>query len=148
MMDNIIENQMHNQDSLMDKSKEAMLLLVPQQLRNNDGLAPSVHTNITADADNIISIDMNQSTLSFHHAQDYLNEISCSVCLEPFVEGDILSWSKMMRCKHIFHFDCLVPWLLKKNCCPLCRVDLIKDIDFDKEEVITTTNAAGQQIVT
>lgn len=64
------------------------------------------------------------------HGQD-INTMLCSICLEPFSTGDLLSWSKVLRCQHIFHFNCLMPWLLKRNCCPLCRVDLVEDDDFD-----------------
>ena len=27
-------------------------------------------------------------------------------------------------CGHVFHSDCVIPWLLKQNTCPLCRYEL------------------------
>lgn len=30
----------------------------------------------------------------------------------------------MMPCKHLFHYDCLVPWLKTSGTCPVCRVSL------------------------
>ena len=41
---------------------------------------------------------------------------NCTICLENFKEGDIL---KRLGCLHIFHKDCIVPWLKGKNICPI-----------------------------
>ena len=54
---------------------------------------------------------------------DELPDNVCSVCLEEFKEDDIL---KKLNCEHIFHKDCLEPWLNNNNRnCPLCRTDII-----------------------
>ena len=46
----------------------------------------------------------------------------CSICLDEFKEDDIL---KKLNCEHIFHKDCLEPWLNNNNRnCPLCRTDI------------------------
>merc|ERR1711907_184795 len=46
---------------------------------------------------------------------------SCTVCLAEFEAGDeVLE----MPCKHVFHKNCLLPWLNKKPSCPLCRNSL------------------------
>ncbi|KAG7552872.1 Zinc finger RING-type [Arabidopsis thaliana x Arabidopsis arenosa] len=47
---------------------------------------------------------------------------SCSICLKSLV-----SRSKAltrMSCSHVFHNDCLVEWLYRKNTCPICRTVL------------------------
>lgn len=43
------------------------------------------------------------------------NHKNCSICLTPFEIGE-----KAVRipCKHIFHEDCLVPWLKQNGTCP------------------------------
>lgn len=41
-----------------------------------------------------------------------------------------LSWSKTFKCKHIFHSECLIPWLMKHEDCPCCRTTLITTQDF------------------
>lgn len=44
---------------------------------------------------------------------------SCSICLEDFVAGDKL---RMLPCKHLYHHDCILPWLTeRKTTCPLCK---------------------------
>jgi len=47
-------------------------------------------------------------------------DASCVVCMEPMPPG---SKAKAMPCGHLFHDECLVAWVKKKNSCPTCRFD-------------------------
>ena len=62
---------------------------------------------------------------------DDTDHLTCSVCLDAFKAGDTLSWSKDLRCKHVFHGGCLLLWLMKNDDCPMCRTTLIQDVDYD-----------------
>lgn len=44
----------------------------------------------------------------------------CPICFEDFCEGDIAS---ILPCYHIFHKNCIEPWIKKANNCPTCRID-------------------------
>jgi hypothetical protein len=46
-------------------------------------------------------------------------KLACSVCQDCFVEGD--SAVLELPCHHLFHSDCILPWLDKHNSCPDCR---------------------------
>jgi len=45
----------------------------------------------------------------------------CSICLSEHCATG--GWRRL-PCKHIFHKTCLVEWLQRSRCCPLCRRDL------------------------
>lgn len=54
---------------------------------------------------------------------DELPDDSCSICLEEFKSGDNI---KKLNCTHIFHKECLEPWLNDNNRnCPMCRTDIL-----------------------
>ncbi|XP_039132280.1 E3 ubiquitin-protein ligase CIP8-like [Dioscorea cayenensis subsp. rotundata] len=47
--------------------------------------------------------------------------VSCVICLEEFVSGDVI---KRLPCSHVFHGDCIDGWFVRKDSCPLCRFTL------------------------
>ncbi|KAK6933679.1 E3 ubiquitin-protein ligase RNF126-like, zinc-ribbon [Dillenia turbinata] len=52
--------------------------------------------------------------------------IFCPVCKDPF---SLDSEAKELPCKHIYHPDCILPWLSHRNSCPVCRYRLPTDFD-------------------
>ena len=42
----------------------------------------------------------------------------CSVCWEDFSLDEMVN---QLRCEHIFHKDCIKPWLELHATCPVCR---------------------------
>ena len=41
----------------------------------------------------------------------------CAICMDDVEVGDV---QRVLRCGHVYHQQCIDPWLLKKKVCPLC----------------------------
>lgn len=82
-----------------------------EQLSANDRRGPPPAARSSIDAMPTIRI-----------AQRHLRSDShCPVCKDKFELG---SEAKQMPCNHIYHKDCIVPWLVQHNSCPVCRQEL------------------------
>ena len=56
-----------------------------------------------------------------NYNKKYYNEKMCNICLENFKLQDKII---ILKCKHVFHYDCIHDWLNKeKTTCPICRLD-------------------------
>lgn len=73
----------------------------------------------------------------FCHGVAEDNEQTCSICLEPFQEGEEVSWAKYLDlCNHVYHTKCISIWLEKNFDCPCCRANFFyKPIE---EQAITS----------
>lgn len=50
---------------------------------------------------------------------------SCAICLDTFEPSDIV---RGLICGHVYHSDCLDPWLTRRRaCCPICKRDYYKE---------------------
>lgn len=58
--------------------------------------------------------------------QDHLNSDAsqCAVCKDTFEEG---ANARQMPCKHMYHEDCILPWLEQHSTCPVCRYAMPTD---------------------
>ncbi|KAF0911635.1 hypothetical protein E2562_011643 [Oryza meyeriana var. granulata] len=89
-----------------------------QQLAENDpnryGTPPAAKSAVAALPDVAVSADM--------MAAD--GGAQCSVCMDDFHLG---AAAKQLPCKHVFHKDCILPWLDLHSSCPVCRFELPTD---------------------
>ncbi|XP_035308432.1 RING finger protein 215 isoform X6 [Cricetulus griseus] len=47
---------------------------------------------------------------------------TCAVCLDNFCNKQ---WLRVLPCKHEFHRDCVDPWLMLQQTCPLCKFNVL-----------------------
>eukprot|EP00920_Eleutheroschizon_duboscqi_P040315 GHVT01096640.1.p1 GENE.GHVT01096640.1~~GHVT01096640.1.p1 ORF type:complete len:483 (-),score=70.29 GHVT01096640.1:1559-3007(-) len=53
----------------------------------------------------------------------------CAICRDGYREGDEVHrlTNDESACSHVFHCECIVPWLKEHNSCPVCRFELPTD---------------------
>jgi hypothetical protein len=88
-------------DCMMEKDSERMEksdLLIETLRSIRDGL----HLNI-----NSTDVDYSSKT--------------CTICCEDYKSGDDIVWSRNRKCKHAFHTECIIQWLMDHDDCPMCR---------------------------
>lgn len=82
-----------------------------EQLSANDRRGPPPASRSSIDAMPVVKITQRHLRSNSH----------CPVCQDKFELG---SEARQMPCDHIYHSDCIVPWLVQHNSCPVCRQEL------------------------
>ncbi|KFV68164.1 E3 ubiquitin-protein ligase RNF128, partial [Dryobates pubescens] len=48
---------------------------------------------------------------------------TCVVCIELYKPNEVV---RILTCNHLFHKNCIDPWLLEHRTCPMCKCDILK----------------------
>ena len=48
-------------------------------------------------------------------------ETECVICLKKIKNNDNM---RILSCRHTYHKECIDIWLMRKNCCPICNINL------------------------
>ena len=102
-----------------DQQFENLLNLIMQNDPNRYGTPPASEKSIDELKKELINDD--------NHENYSKNE--CSICKDNYKKGEVIT---IMPCEHVFHDDCLIPWLKRHNSCPVCRYELAtQDPDYE-----------------
>eukprot|EP00934_Nitzschia_sp_Nitz4_P007670 Nitzschia sp. Nitz4//scaffold37_size175936//10905//11743//NITZ4_002023-RA/size175936-processed-gene-0.169-mRNA-1//1//CDS//3329549719//7660//frame0 len=71
----------------------------------------------------------------------------CVICMDSYKDGEEVVWSKDPDCRHVFHRDCFVEYLVchkgKDRPCPTCRRDFCDRLDQPPVKSEKTIPVAG-----
>lgn len=63
----------------------------------------------------------------------------CAICLEDFaIKEEVM----VTPCQHMFHEECIVPWVKSKAQCPVCRSHLSEQTN-ERDEILSIMRAMG-----
>lgn len=71
------------------------------------------------------------------NCEEGVGDPTCPICREDMAVG------KKLRCRHVFHLECLKKWCERQQFCPICKVDLLLSL---KEEVFYTEDERIQGV--
>lgn len=107
----VSNNDAQHQANFGDIFMRSGLQELIEQLTSNGRQAPAPASRSAIDAMPTIKISRRHLNTDSH----------CPVCKDQFELG---TEARQMPCNHIYHSDCIVPWLVQHNSCPVCRVEL------------------------
>jgi hypothetical protein len=113
MMEQFFENLIAGQTSFLNEAMDP---------NNSQGAGPPP-------ASDAAIASLIQSSLTEKELKLLTNKL-CSVCCEGLVVGQVVS---RLPCGHLYHPNCVEPWLHRHCTCPACRYELPTD-DQDFEE--------------
>ncbi len=116
--------------SLMSFNEEAHMENIINYLMAND---PNKYGNPPASIDEVNKLEkIIVTNENINEVKKMAAESSCSVCKDDFlIEQSLIK----LPCNHIFHDDCILPWLKERNSCPTCRFELkTDDDDYEKKK--------------
>jgi len=68
-------------------------------------------------------------------------KLQCSVCWEDFVLNEPV---RKLPCSHLYHENCIVPWLQCHGTCPICRKSLVSESGSEQQR--NSLSAAAQAV--
>ncbi|KAI8578175.1 hypothetical protein K450DRAFT_248467 [Umbelopsis ramanniana AG] len=93
--------------------------------------SPPLFASVGTENDRIVKVSMTDTELAVMP--------SCAVCKEDYRMGER---ALKLPCYHVYHRDCIKPWLKRKKTCPLCR----RYVEYKSSSSSTrSTNAVAAQ---
>uniref|UniRef100_A0A672UE37 Ring finger protein 128 n=1 Tax=Strigops habroptila TaxID=2489341 RepID=A0A672UE37_STRHB len=65
---------------------------------------------------------------------------SCVVCIELYKPNEVV---RILTCNHLFHKNCIDPWLLEHRTCPMCKCDILKVLGVESVQVTVSSESSN-----
>jgi hypothetical protein len=106
--------------------------ILHQSFQQHQPMGPPPTAKKAIDTLPVFEYTKERETYMKHCGCEHLDQNNCcGVCLDEFALQDKLI---QLPCQHIFHLDCVKPWLTQHNTCPTCRFELpVEDLTKEKE---------------
>ncbi|KAL3841127.1 hypothetical protein ACJIZ3_025718 [Penstemon smallii] len=105
-----------------------------QVTRNNDHRVPP-QASTTASINALKTVKISKK-----HVR---SDSTCAVCKENFELG---SQVRKLPCKHLYHSDCILPWLEQRNSCPVCRQEITNECNNRNSREQSRSENRGRRI--
>jgi len=105
--------------------------VITQLLNNLDGTGPPP----------MPSQDITKLPTVLITSQETSKNLQCTVCMEDFVLNEPV---RQLACGHMYHNDCIVPWLEMHGSCPICRKLFNNQSGEDASSTETATASQAQ----
>lgn len=122
-----IEQELYMSDSSASSSEEQMYASQPPQVNFEDQLYMSAEQLNNFEQELFASDSEKQEDAAQKPVAPEVNlaqeaeekHLSCCICIENMKASEAVT---KLPCDHLFHSDCIEPWVALRNTCPICRV--------------------------
>lgn len=104
--------------------EDAQIVKQREMERKNHVIARILITEVT----NTVTEDKETESGSCSLDSSVEEDKCCPICYQCFVTGESIVKSLNKHCIHEYHKDCVLPWLLKSDECPMCRASFLDTI--------------------
>lgn len=113
-----IENKIENNEYISDEEEKNRVLEYLKKENEKNGINTNYFKVLSKkDAIKLIkNIKLKNQTSDFKSTE-------CYICFNEFKESQNII---KLPCLHLFHSNCLTPWLKSNHNCPTCKIDLSK----------------------
>jgi hypothetical protein len=123
-------------DAVIEKASAEMTLETESMDSIECGDRPDSTTTTTTadeerhDTDSPVRAEYSSSKNDNASNDDDHCDYDCAICMAGINKGDMICESGNPACRHVFHQECMMGWLLVSEHCPVCRQKYVND-DYD-----------------
>ncbi|XP_046351547.1 RING finger protein 215-like [Haliotis rufescens] len=108
-----------------------LMLLYMMKSQGRDGEWGPANRELEASLRQLACQALSMMKTQKYHAHMNTGHDTCAICLDLFFKKQKI---RVLPCSHQFHTKCVDPWLVKNRTCPLCKLNIIEQLQRDSED--------------